>query len=47
MNVMHPGAIDLDFEKEFDYFIENFTLETYKYESMMDIDNFFKDYGEM
>ena len=47
MNVMHPGAIDLDFEEEFDYFIENFTLETYKYESMMDIDNFFKDYGEM
>jgi len=45
LNVMHPGLLDLDFEEEFDYFIEHFTLETSKYESQMDIDNFFKDYG--
>ena len=44
MNVMHPGKINLDFEEEFDYFIDNFTLETSKYKAEMDIDNFFKDY---
>jgi len=45
MNVMHPGLIDMDFEDEFYYFIDHFTLETEKYKSAMDIDNFFKDFG--
>ncbi|MBO4568560.1 MAG: hypothetical protein J5674_01035, partial [Candidatus Methanomethylophilaceae archaeon] len=45
MNVMHPGLISLDFEDEFDYWVENFTLETSKYTANMDIDNFFKDFG--
>ncbi|MBE6524517.1 MAG: hypothetical protein E7Z65_06570 [Thermoplasmata archaeon] len=47
MNVMHPDAIDLDYVECFYDFIENFTLEKSKYESQMDIDNFFKDYGEI
>jgi len=45
MNVMHPGAISLNFETEFNYFIDHFTLETSKYKSEMDIGNFFKDFG--
>jgi hypothetical protein len=45
MNVMHPGAITLDYATEFNYFINHFTLETQKYKMEMDIDNFFKDYG--
>jgi len=45
MNVMHPGLIDLKFDEEFNYFIENFTLETNKYTSKMDIDDFFKEFG--
>lgn len=45
LNVMHPGLLDLDFEEQFEYFIDHFTLETSKYKSQMDMDNFFKDYG--
>ncbi len=45
MNVMHPGAISLNFETEFNYFIDHFTLETDKYKKEMDIDNFFNDFG--
>ena len=45
MNVMHPDAIDLDFEDSFYEFIDHFTLEKEKYYAEMDIDNFFKDYG--
>ncbi|MBR6912101.1 MAG: ABC transporter substrate-binding protein [Candidatus Methanomethylophilaceae archaeon] len=45
LNVMHPGLLDLDFEEQFEYFIDHFTLETSKYTSQMDMDNFFKDYG--
>ena len=47
LNVMHPGALSIDFEDEFEYFIDNFTLEKSKYKSEMDIDNFFKDYGTL
>ncbi len=45
MNVMHPDAIDLDFEDSFYEFIDHFTLEKEKYYTEMDIDNFFKDFG--
>ena len=45
MNVMHPGHIDLDFEEEFNYFIDHFTLETSKYKSSMKMENFFKDFA--
>jgi hypothetical protein len=47
LNVMHPGLLSIDFETEFNYFIDHFTLETSKYKQYMDIDNFFKDYGVM
>ncbi len=47
LNVMHPGLLSLDFEEEFEYFIDHFTLEKEKYRNEMDIDNFFKDYGTL
>ena len=45
MNIMHPDLVSLEFDEEFFYFIDNFTLETEKYKKEMDIDNFFKAYG--
>ncbi len=45
MNVMHPDLVSLEFDDEFFYFIDHFTLETEKYKKEMDIDNFFKAFG--
>ena len=45
MNIMHPDLVSMDFDDEFFFFIDNFTLETEKYKKEMDIDNFFKAYG--
>ncbi len=46
MNVMHPDIdIGMTYGEVFNYWILNFTQETSKYTSQMDMDNFFINYG--
>ncbi len=42
-NVMYPGLTDLDYTELFDYYFSHFTSEDYS--SLIDIDDYFKDYG--